>query len=130
MDWVFRSPQQLLSRTCWRHNRRFPAASLSVMVEYAIEQCTPIDAAEMFRRYAVVYRLLHQVLIVVVSRAHSNVFSCLNLAAGISRLLVAEAKSIELTPERLLRKYAQVRSKGNQCASSNHATMPEASSVS
>eukprot|EP00878_Enallax_costatus_P034901 GHUV01038844.1.p1 GENE.GHUV01038844.1~~GHUV01038844.1.p1 ORF type:complete len:430 (+),score=127.81 GHUV01038844.1:269-1558(+) len=59
-------------------------------------------------RYAVVYRLLHQVLIVVVSRAHSNVFSCLNLAAGISRLLVAEAKSIELTPERLLRKYAQV----------------------
>jgi hypothetical protein len=59
-------------------------------------------------RYAVVYRLLHQVLVVVVSRAHSNVFSSLNLAAAISRLLVAEAKSIELTPERLLKKYAQV----------------------
>lgn len=54
------------------------------------------------------YRLLHQVLVIVVSRAHANVFSCLNLAAGISRLLVAEAKSIELTPERLLKKYAQV----------------------
>uniref|UniRef100_A0A383W124 MHD domain-containing protein n=1 Tax=Tetradesmus obliquus TaxID=3088 RepID=A0A383W124_TETOB len=59
-------------------------------------------------RYAVVYRLLHQVLVVVVSRAHANVFSSLNLVAAISRLLVAEAKSIELTPERLLKKYAQV----------------------
>jgi hypothetical protein len=55
-----------------------------------------------------VYRLLHQVLVVVVSRAHSNVFSSLNLVAAISRLLIAEAKSIELTPERLLKKYAQV----------------------
>jgi hypothetical protein len=55
-----------------------------------------------------VYRLLHQVLVVVVSRAHANVFSSLNLVAAISRLLVAEAKSIELTSERLLKKYAQV----------------------
>jgi hypothetical protein len=37
------------------------------------------------------------------------VFSSLKLVAAISRLLVAEAKSIELTPERLLKKYAQVR---------------------
>jgi hypothetical protein len=67
-------------------------------------------------RYAVVYRLLHQVLVVVVSRAHANVFSSLNLVAAISRLLVAEAKSIELTQERLLKKYAQVR-----CHCNGHA---------
>lgn len=54
-----------------------------------------------------VYRLIHQVLVIVVSRAHANVFSSLNLASAISRLLVAEAKSIELTAERLLKKYAQ-----------------------
>ncbi|KAF8065809.1 hypothetical protein HT031_002869 [Scenedesmus sp. PABB004] len=59
-------------------------------------------------RYAVVYRLLHQVLVVVVSAAGANVFSSLNLASGVSRLLVAEAKTVELTPERVLKKYAQV----------------------
>jgi hypothetical protein len=64
----------------------------------------------------VVYRLLHQVLVVVVSRAHGNVFSSLNLVAAISRLLVAEAKSIELTPERLLKKYAQVWYTAGCCA--------------
>lgn len=56
-----------------------------------------------------VYRLLHQVLVVVVSRSHANVFANLNLVASISRLLVAEVKSVEVTPERLLKKYAQVR---------------------
>jgi hypothetical protein len=61
------------------------------------------------RRYAAVYRLVHQVLVIVVSAAHANVLSCLNLAASISRLLVAEARSIELTQERILKKYAQVR---------------------
>jgi hypothetical protein len=55
-----------------------------------------------------VYRLLHQVLVIVVSRAHSNVFASLNLTAAISRLLVAEVKSVELTADKLLKKYAQV----------------------
>eukprot|EP00879_Flechtneria_rotunda_P020285 GHRR01021333.1.p1 GENE.GHRR01021333.1~~GHRR01021333.1.p1 ORF type:complete len:553 (+),score=155.38 GHRR01021333.1:577-2235(+) len=59
-------------------------------------------------RYAVVYRLLHHVLIIIVSRAHSNVFASLNLVSAVSRLLVVEAKTVELTPERLLKKYAQV----------------------
>lgn len=59
-------------------------------------------------RYAVVYRLLHGVLVIVVSRSHANVFASLNLVAAISRLLVAELKSVEITPERLLKKYAQV----------------------
>jgi hypothetical protein len=56
-----------------------------------------------------VYRLLHGVLVIVVSRSHANVFANLNLVAAISRLLVAELKSVEITPERLLKKYAQVR---------------------
>lgn len=59
-------------------------------------------------RYAVVYRLLHGVLVIVVSRSHANVFANLNLVAAISRLLVAELKSVEITSERLLKKYAQV----------------------
>ena len=59
-------------------------------------------------RYAVVYRLLHGVLVVVVSRCHANVFANLNLVAAISRLLVAELNSVGITPERLLKKYAQV----------------------
>lgn len=59
-------------------------------------------------RYAVVYRLLHGVLLIVVSRSHANVFSNLNLVAAISRLLVAELKSVEITPERVIKKYAQV----------------------
>lgn len=54
------------------------------------------------------YRLLNQVLVVVVSRSHANVFANLNLVAAISRLLVAELRSVEVTPERLLKKYAQV----------------------
>lgn len=59
-------------------------------------------------RYAVVYRLLHGVLAIVVSRSHANVFANLNLVAAISRLLVAELKSVEITPERVIKKYAQV----------------------
>jgi hypothetical protein len=55
-----------------------------------------------------VYRLLHGVLVIVVSRSHANVFANLNLVAAVSRLLVAELKSVEITPERLLKKYAQV----------------------
>jgi hypothetical protein len=61
-----------------------------------------------YRRYAVVYRLLHGVLVIVVSRSHANVFANLNLVASISRLLVAELKSVEITPERVLKRYAQV----------------------
>jgi hypothetical protein len=56
-----------------------------------------------------VYRLLHNVLVIVVSRAHANVFANLNLVTVISRMLVAELKSVEITPERVLKKYAQVR---------------------
>lgn len=67
-------------------------------------------------RYAVVYRLLHGVLVIVVSRSHSNVFANLNLVAAISRLLVAELKSVEITPERLLKKYAQVCGGGHSTA--------------
>jgi hypothetical protein len=59
--------------------------------------------------YAAVYRLLHNVLVIVVSRAHANVFANLNLVTVISRMLVAELKSVEITPERVLKKYAQVR---------------------
>jgi hypothetical protein len=55
-----------------------------------------------------VYRLLHGVLVIVVSRSHANVFANLNLVASISRLLVAELKSVEITPERVLKRYAQV----------------------
>lgn len=62
-------------------------------------------------RYAAVYRLLGSVLIIVVARCHANVFSCLNLASAISRLLVAESKSVDVSPQRLLKKYAQVRAR-------------------
>lgn len=73
------------------------------MLDYPVMSC-----AVMSCRYAVVYRLLHGVLVIVVSRSHANVFSNLNLVAAISRLLVAELKSVEITPERVIKKYAQV----------------------
>jgi hypothetical protein len=72
-------------------------------------------------RYAVVYRLLHGVLVIVVSRSHANVFANLNLVAAVSRLLVAELKSVEITPERLVKKYAQVSCGVYLCAWMLHA---------
>jgi len=60
-------------------------------------------------RYQAVYRLVGGVLVMVFSDGHSgNVYSSLNLVLALSRLLVMECKSIEVTGERLEKRYAQV----------------------
>lgn len=60
-------------------------------------------------RFTAVYRVVNQVLVIVVSRPASNVFTSINLAAAITRLLIAELKSpTEVMPERVEKKYPQV----------------------
>lgn len=44
----------------------------------------------------------------VISRGHDNAFASLNLANAVTRLLVAECKSVEVTAERVEKRYAQV----------------------
>ncbi len=59
-------------------------------------------------RYNAVYRLVGQVLVLIITRAHDNVFASLNMVLSITRLLVAECKTIEVSPDRIERRYAQV----------------------
>lgn len=63
-------------------------------------------------RYSAVYRLANQVLILVISRAHDNIFTGVNLAASITKVLLNECKGPEITPDRLAKKYAMVRGRG------------------
>jgi hypothetical protein len=60
-------------------------------------------------RYQVVYRLVGQVVVIVVADRRGNVFSCLNLARALSQLLVMECKTVDVSPERLEKRYPQVR---------------------
>lgn len=85
----------------WKHLTSLPAAPLSLTHPLHTRH-TP------GRRYQVVYRLVGQVLVIVVADRRGNVFSCLNLARALSQLLVMECKTVDVSPDRLEKRYPQV----------------------
>lgn len=48
------------------------------------------------------------VLIIAITRAGANPFASLNLVTTVTRMLCAECKTVDVTPARLLKRYAQV----------------------
>ncbi|GBF88389.1 hypothetical protein Rsub_01101 [Raphidocelis subcapitata] len=59
-------------------------------------------------RYDAVYRAVGSVLIIAITRAGANPFASLNLVTAVTRMLCAECKTVDVSPARLLKRYAQV----------------------
>lgn len=59
-------------------------------------------------RYRVVYRLVNGVYVMTVAAAHTNVFYMLQLVEGAVRVLVAACKGVDVTPDKVTRRYPEV----------------------
>ena len=59
-------------------------------------------------RYRVVYRLVNSVYVMTVAAAHTNVFYTLQLVEGAVRVLVAACKGVDVTPDKVTRRYPEV----------------------
>lgn len=59
-----------------------------------------------------VYRVVNQVLVLVVAYNYVSVFTSLALLSKVVQTLISESKTLELTPERIDRAFAEV---GHQC---------------
>lgn len=57
--------------------------------------------------YRAVYRAVNQVFIIVVARG-GNAFASLNLVNAVVKLLVAECRSLDVTPDKIQRRYAEI----------------------
>ena len=55
-----------------------------------------------------VYRLVHMVYAMVVAPAAANVFFALQLLEPVTRLLIAASRGVEVTPDKLTRRYSEV----------------------
>lgn len=61
-------------------------------------------------RYLVTYRMIHSILVMLISEPTANAFVCLRLLDASGKILVGACKGVDVTPERLSKKYADVHS--------------------
>ena len=54
------------------------------------------------------YRLVHMVYAMVVAPAAANVFFALQLLEPVTRLLIAASRGVEVTPDKLTKRYSEV----------------------
>ena len=59
-------------------------------------------------RYRVVYRLVNTVYVMAVASAAANVFSLMKLVDGMTRVATLASRGVEVTPEKLSRRYPEV----------------------
>lgn len=59
-------------------------------------------------RYRVVYRLVNTVYVMAVASAAANVFSLMKLVDAITRVATLASRGVEVTPEKLSRRYPEV----------------------
>jgi hypothetical protein len=60
-------------------------------------------------RYVVVYRYLGSVLVMAIgATGTSNTFSLLSLVSAMSRAIISSSKAVEVTPDKVERRYAEV----------------------
>jgi hypothetical protein len=57
------------------------------------------------------YRLVGQVLIIVLTHGQENAFASLNVVNAVTRLLVVECRAVDITPGTIEKRYAQVRAR-------------------
>lgn len=62
-----------------------------------------------YGRYRVVYRLVNTVYIMAVASAAANVFSLMKLVDAMTRVATLASRGVEVTPEKLSRRYPEVR---------------------
>ncbi len=55
-----------------------------------------------------VYRLVSSIWVMTVTPAVTNVLLCTQLIAATARLLVAACKGVDVTPDKIARKYPEV----------------------
>jgi hypothetical protein len=61
-------------------------------------------------RYLITYRMVHSILVMLISEPTANAFVCLRLLDASGKVLVGACKGVDVTPERLSKKYADVHS--------------------
>ncbi|KAL3157615.1 hypothetical protein ABBQ32_012066 [Trebouxia sp. C0010 RCD-2024] len=70
-------------------------------------------------RYRVVYRLVNTVYVMAVASAAANVFSLMKLVDAITRVATLASRGVEVTPEKLSRRYPEVYAAVRLVVSSN-----------
>ncbi len=63
-------------------------------------------------RYMVTYRLVNAVYVMVVTHPTANAFLCVQLLEAVTKILVATARGVDVTPDKIGRKYQEVCSAG------------------
>ena len=81
----------------------------SAAVGGAVPAAWHLTAEVGMRRHRVVYRLVGGVYLMVVAAVQANVLWLLNLLDACVRVLIGVAKSVEVTPDKLARRYPEVR---------------------
>jgi hypothetical protein len=61
-------------------------------------------------RYLITYRMVHSILVMLISEPTANAFVCLRLLDASGKVLVGACKGVDVTPERLSKRYADVHS--------------------
>lgn len=75
-------------------------------------------------RYLVTYRLVNSILLLIISEASTNAFLCLRTLDAATKILVGACKSIEVTAERLSKRYADVHAFLGGIISGGLASLP------
>ncbi|DBA86245.1 hypothetical protein WJX77_008239 [Trebouxia sp. C0004] len=70
-------------------------------------------------RYRVVYRLVNTVYVMAVASAAANVFSLMKLVDAMTRMATLASRGVEVTPEKLSRRYPEVYAAVRLLVSSN-----------
>ncbi|KAG9446202.1 hypothetical protein H6P81_012330 [Aristolochia fimbriata] len=60
------------------------------------------------RQYRIVYRLVNAIYVLGIATIHHNVFDCITTVNQAVSVLVAACRGVDVTPEKLHRKYAEV----------------------
>ena len=71
-----------------------------------------------------VYRLVNSVYVMTVAAAHTNVFYTLQLVEGAVRVLVAACKGVDVTPDKVTRRYPEVGAAAVSRGSSSGRPVP------
>ena len=66
------------------------------------------------RRFRVLYRLVGKVYLMLVAGAACNTLWLLRLADAATRVLLAAARGVEVTPDKLATRYPEVRPQGGR----------------
>jgi hypothetical protein len=67
-------------------------------------------------RYMVTYRLVNAVYVMVVTTPSANAFLCVQLLEAVTKILVAAAKGVDVTADKIARKYQEVSGRpGSSC---------------